>query len=143
MKMSERLQEYVWRAKQRDSYWVEQAKLEFSIHLEDTRKKAGLTYKALADKLESSPSYITKVFRGDANLTIESMVKLARATGGELKIEISIPAETLTHTRNPWAKTAAIALPDSISNNDPYYSGTGVSQIKNTISYIGTQSYAS
>lgn len=56
--------------------------------MEKQRKGAGLTYAALAKKIGTSAAYITKVFRGDSNLTIESMVKLARASGGRLNIEV-------------------------------------------------------
>jgi transcriptional regulator with XRE-family HTH domain len=42
----------------------------------------------IANKLSTSAAYISKVFRGDTNLTIESMVKLARATGGRIEINI-------------------------------------------------------
>lgn len=76
-------------AKQRDSYWVEKAKLNFSIELTNFFKKSGITQASLAEKLNTSPAYITKVFRGDANFTIETMVKLARSVDGELQIHIS------------------------------------------------------
>ena len=76
-------------AKQRDSYWVEKAKLNFSIELTNFFKKSGITQTSLAEKLNTSPAYITKVFRGDANFTIETMVKLARSVDGELQIHIS------------------------------------------------------
>jgi plasmid maintenance system antidote protein VapI len=76
-------------AKQRDRYWVEKAKLNFSIELTNFFKKSGITQTSLAEKLNTSPAYITKVFRGDANFTIETMVKLARSVDGELQIHIS------------------------------------------------------
>lgn len=88
-KISNALREYVTDAKKRDSYWVEATKLQFALALEDRRKAADMTYKALAEKLGSSAAYISKVFRGDSNMTIESMVKLARATGGHLVVRIA------------------------------------------------------
>ena len=89
MKTSKALQEFADRARERDSYWFERAKLSFAIDLEKRRRAAGLNYAALAKKIGSSPAYISKVFRGDTNLTIESMVKLTRATGGQLAIVVS------------------------------------------------------
>jgi len=47
-----------------------------------------MTYSAIAKKIGSSAAYITKIFRGDSNMTIETMVKLARATGGQLEIKV-------------------------------------------------------
>lgn len=100
MKLSKALQSMENRAKQHDAYWITRAKLDFSVMLESCRRFADLSYKALAEKLGTSPAYVTKVFRGDANLTIESMVKLARATGGELKIEIT--HQQAAKTANAW-----------------------------------------
>lgn len=75
-------------AKQSDTYWVEKAKLDFAIKLEKQRRSVAMTYSAIAKKIATSGAYITKVFRGDTNVTIETMVKLARATGGEIEINI-------------------------------------------------------
>lgn len=88
MALNKSLQKFLDQGKQSDSYWVEHAKLGFSMALERQRKKAGLSYKDIAKKIATSAAYITKVFRGDTNLTIESMVKLARASGGKLEINI-------------------------------------------------------
>jgi transcriptional regulator with XRE-family HTH domain len=76
-------------AKQKNSYWVETAKLDFSFELNRMFKRSGMTQAELATKIDSSPAYITKVFRGDTNFTIETMVKLARAVDGELHIQIT------------------------------------------------------
>ena len=83
-------------AKQHDNYWVEKAKLNFSIELNHYFKRSGMTQSELAEKINTSPAYITKVFRGDANFTIETMVKLARSVDGELQIHIA-PQQSKTH----------------------------------------------
>ena len=85
---SSALKGFAARAKERDSYWVEVAKLSFAVSLEARRKAAGLNYSALAQKLGTSAAYITKIFRGDSNLTLESMVKLARATDSKLEVRV-------------------------------------------------------
>ena len=89
MKLSKALQKFTEQARKDDSYWVEKAKLDYSVALEKQRKRSGMTFAALAKKIGTSAAYITKVFRGDSNLTIESMVKLARATGGRLTIQVA------------------------------------------------------
>lgn len=76
------------KAQQTDSYWVEAAKLQFAIELNRLFRRKGSTQKELAEKVGTSPAYITKVFRGDSNFTIETMVKLARAVDGDLEINI-------------------------------------------------------
>ena len=88
MTLSKKLKAFVDEAKQTDAYWLESAKLEFALGLEQQRRAAGLSYADLAKKMGTSAAYISKVFRGDTNLTIESMVKLARATGGQLEARI-------------------------------------------------------
>lgn len=88
MALSKSLKALLDKAKQTDAYWVEKAKLNFAIALERWRVRSGLTNKQLAEKIGSSPAYMTKVFRGDTNFTIETMVKLARACDGQLDIRI-------------------------------------------------------
>lgn len=89
MKIIKSLKKMLAEAKLGDTYWIEKAKLDFSIALEGRRRANGMNYKDVADKIGTSQPYVTKVFRGDANLTIETMVKLARATGGRLDLHIA------------------------------------------------------
>ncbi len=88
MKISKALSALLQDAKEDESYWVERVKLDFATSLENQRRRTGLSYKAVAEKVRSSAAYISKVFRGDTNLTIESMVKLANATGGCLEVRV-------------------------------------------------------
>ncbi len=88
MKLSQSLQNFKEETKKLDTYWVEKAKLDFAKALEQRRKYNQIQYSVIANKLSTSAAYISKVFRGDTNLTIESMVKLARATGGRIEINI-------------------------------------------------------
>lgn len=88
MKLSKSLKIYLEAARKTDSYWVEKAKLDFSISLDSQREFTKISYADIAKRLGSSPAYISKVFRGESNLTIESMVKLARSAGGQVEIRI-------------------------------------------------------
>jgi transcriptional regulator with XRE-family HTH domain len=88
MAINKKLASYLAARKKTDAYWVESAKLDFAMKLEKQIRLAGLSYATLAQKLGTSAAYISKVFRGDTNMTIESMVKLSRATGARLNIEI-------------------------------------------------------
>lgn len=88
MAINKKLASYLAERKKTDAYWVESAKLDFAMKLEKQIRLAGLSYASLAQKLGTSAAYISKVFRGDTNMTIESMVKLSRATGARLNIEI-------------------------------------------------------
>lgn len=88
MKLSKALKSFEEEAQKSDLYWIEKAKLDFALDLEKQRQAVKLSYSGLAKKIGTSAAYITKIFRGDSNVTLESMVKLARATGGELDIQI-------------------------------------------------------
>lgn len=74
------------RARKSDAYWAEKAILEFTEDLYFEMKRQGKNYSDMARILETSPAYITKVFRGNANFTIQSMVKLSRALGCRLHV---------------------------------------------------------
>ena len=72
-----------------NSYWTEKAIIDFSIELNHLLRKRGLSKKDFASKINKSQAYITKVFRGDANFTIETMVSLVRALDGELNLHVT------------------------------------------------------
>ena len=134
MKLSKRLREWVEDAKKTDTYWVEHAKLEFAIALEKQRRIANMTCADLARKIGTSAAYITKMFRGDSNVTIETMVKLARATGGEVQIKIvdrvtEVKAWQMSHdqtarpgyTATGTSSTATVLpFPTQAANHDAY-----------------------
>jgi DNA-binding transcriptional regulator YdaS (Cro superfamily) len=109
MKMSKALRASQEEAMKSDSYWVEAAKIAFAMSLERQRVVAKMAYGVIARKLGTSAAYISKVFRGDTNMTIETMVKLARATGGELRIEVRPTSVNWSHIANvqPSHKPAA------------------------------------
>ena len=88
MKISKSIQDAIENYKAHDDYWYEEAKVNFAINLDKQRKFAGLSYADIANELGKSAPYVSKVFRGESNLTIESMVKLARAAKATLHIEL-------------------------------------------------------
>lgn len=102
MKISKALKSLLQEVVKDDAYWVERAKLDFATGLEKQRRSAGMSYKDVADRIRSSAAYISKVFRGDSNLTIESMVKLARASGGCLEVRVVSEADVV-HSWTPSA----------------------------------------
>lgn len=104
MKKSKEIQDFIEAAREQEIYWVEQAKIDFAITLDAQRKKQGLSLTDIAKKIGTSAAYISKVFRGDTNFTIETMVKLARATGGKLDIKV-VDQATAT---NYWIEKAPI-----------------------------------
>ena len=70
------------------AYDTEGAKLEFTEQIVALMDRAGVTKSALAARLGVAPAYVTKVLGGTTNFTVESMVKIARALGAELHLQL-------------------------------------------------------
>ena len=83
-------------ARKRESYWIADATYSFVEDLHMATVEQGITYAQLAAKIGKSPAYITRVMRGDYNLTIATMVKLARALDLKLKLGLENPALEIT-----------------------------------------------
>jgi transcriptional regulator with XRE-family HTH domain len=107
-------------AKTRDSYWVERAKLAFAMVLEGRLRSAGMSYADFAAKIGKSSPYVTRVMRGDYNLTIETMVKLARATGGKLDLRIAEESEA---AQSAWAHPTRLRV---INGQRPLIARSGI-----------------
>lgn len=79
-------------AEEQDEYWAELAILEFTSQLNRLMLEKNISKVELARLLGTSPAYVTKVFRGDANFTMRSMVKLSRVLGGRFTPSITTAA---------------------------------------------------
>ena len=80
--------ELIDEAKGRDTYWVAALILDFTEGLHNIMEANGVSRSDLARRLGVSPAYITKALRGNVNFTVDSMVRLVRAAGGEVSIHI-------------------------------------------------------
>jgi transcriptional regulator with XRE-family HTH domain len=81
---------------------AESIKLEFAVAMDRAIHEARLSRKDVAAAMKTSPAWVTKVLRGDVNLTIESMAKLCQAIGHDLEIKVAkrVPVQvytTVTH----------------------------------------------
>jgi predicted XRE-type DNA-binding protein len=86
IKLSKNLRSFVESAKSDDFYWVEKIKLDFAIELDRCRRDLNMTAAEFAKELGVSRAYMSRLFRGDVNLTIKSMVKLARTVGARISL---------------------------------------------------------
>ncbi len=68
---------------------IEEAKIDFALELSKVMEKAGLSRSDMAARLGVSLPMITKILRGDTNLTIESMVKATRAAEATLHLHVT------------------------------------------------------
>ncbi len=71
---------------------VEGAKLDFAIALARQLERAGLSKAEFAKRFGVSKPLVTRILRGDSNLTIETMVRAALAAGARLHLHVA-PAE--------------------------------------------------
>lgn len=76
------------KAKQRDSCWVAKAIQDFTEDLFRLMEERGVNKVELARRVAASPAYITRVLRGNTNLTLETMVRLTQAVEGKLCVHI-------------------------------------------------------
>lgn len=76
-------------AKKHDAYWTADAIYNFTKELHNMAETAKISRTELARRLAVSPAYITKIFRGDVNFTIDTMVRLARAVGGKVHLHVA------------------------------------------------------
>lgn len=67
---------------------AESIKIEFAVAIDKAIRSRNLSRKQVAEILQTSPAWVTKVLRGDINLTIESMAKLCNAVGQDLQIKV-------------------------------------------------------
>lgn len=74
--------EELYQEAQKDpSYWTAKVTHSFAISLNNMMVKKNVTKTDLAKKVGVSKAYITKVLRGEANFTVETMVKFSMTLG--------------------------------------------------------------
>lgn len=105
-------------ARNSHAYRAEGASIRFTEDLVAFMKTSGLTRTALAEKIGSSPAYVTKILRGETNFTLDSMVKIATALGCELTINLRPLATAATPKRNSQVSYRDIAPQKTSMLND-------------------------
>lgn len=69
-------------------YWTAGAEIDFTEELYRVMDEQQVSRAELARRIGTSQAYITKVLRGDANFTVTTMTKLARALGMQVRISL-------------------------------------------------------
>jgi len=85
---------------------IEGAKLDFAIALARLLEVNKMSRSELAKALEVSLPMVTKILRGDTNLTIETMVRAVRAANGELHINVATKMSARQRIDQVLASTA-------------------------------------
>jgi transcriptional regulator with XRE-family HTH domain len=81
-------------ARQTDAYRAEGASIVFTEALVARMEACGMTRSVLAEKIGTSPAYVTKILRGDTNFTLDTMSKIASALDCELSISLAAKPKT-------------------------------------------------
>jgi transcriptional regulator with XRE-family HTH domain len=75
-----------------EGYELDALKVELCEQIYVIMEQEGITKAELARRLQTSRAYITKLLQGSANLTLESLVKVARALGRKLSVKLKSKA---------------------------------------------------
>jgi transcriptional regulator with XRE-family HTH domain len=105
-------------ARQTHAYQAEGASIRFTEDLVALMKSRGLTRTALAEKMGTSPAYITKILRGDTNFTLDSMVRIAQALDCEITVGLRPLAAVANQQRSSKISYRDIAPQTSSMLND-------------------------
>ncbi len=89
--------------------------LNFTRQLCDLMASKKITQSELAKRLGVSKAYISEVLSGTPNLTIESIVKLSDAVGGNLTIGISDLAQTASTWKTTYPLSTTLSSQASCS----------------------------
>ena len=76
-------------AEKSPEYAAEHAKMDFAVGIERRMKQIGATRTELARLLGTSTSAVSVALRGDANLTIDRMVRLAHALDAQVHVHVA------------------------------------------------------
>ncbi|HDR9126250.1 hypothetical protein WJ05_17780 [Burkholderia vietnamiensis] len=81
-------QELAW-YQEVEADWTEEVKLDFAIAVDRELERCRLKRSELARSIGTSPAWVTKVLRGDANPTLETMQKIASAVQCNVHVHLA------------------------------------------------------
>lgn len=93
--MAKKSRRLIEKAEHSPLYWAEAVWLQFTEDLHSLMQSKNITRAELARRLGVSPAYITKVFRGTVNLTLESMCRLTLAVDASPRLHVA-PIDKVT-----------------------------------------------
>lgn len=70
-------------------YWKEVTTGDFTDEIVRVMHEREISRADLARALNTSPAYVTKILRGNANLTLRSMAKVALALGMKVRLHLA------------------------------------------------------
>lgn len=91
--MIDNFQDLVGRIKEMETFDTEVARDEVSNQIDLVMKRERVSKAELARRLGKSRAYVTKILQGNANFTLDSLVKIAKALGYKFA-PVFVPKET-------------------------------------------------
>jgi ribosome-binding protein aMBF1 (putative translation factor) len=67
---------------------AEHVAVAFLVQVNASMQAQGLSNTELARRMGTSPAYVTRLFRGSANLSVQTMTKLAQAVNSTLSLAL-------------------------------------------------------
>jgi plasmid maintenance system antidote protein VapI len=92
---------------------AERVSVDFLAQVHTRMQALGLSNTELAQRMGTSAAYITRLFRGSANLSVDTMVKLARAVESTLQVELNAQPSPETAAAMVEARSMTAARYDS------------------------------
>lgn len=87
-------------AENHDEYWLAGVVQAFTEEIFGLMAQQGVTRSELARRLGTSPAYVTKILRGNTNFTLASMIRVARALGADLCVQLKTATSESQETRS-------------------------------------------
>ena len=81
-------------AKQKDAYWEARLRHQFAASVLEALAEHGMSQKDYAEKADLSPGYVSRVLAGNENLSLRTLVKLARVLDLDLDLRVYPKAPT-------------------------------------------------
>ena|SRR5690348_14191053 len=100
------LKELLAKARGSVTYLAERVILDFTSDLDRLMSEKELSRAEVGRRIGASPAYVTKVMRGNTNLTVKSMVALAAAVGAS--VQIVLISEEDQRNADAWWTVGAI-----------------------------------
>ncbi|MBN2464614.1 helix-turn-helix transcriptional regulator [candidate division WOR-3 bacterium] len=88
-------------------YWVEEMRFAFSDEVGRMMEERGVTRAELARRLQTSPAYVTRLFRAMFNPTLLTLAKVAVALDAKVSLHLSPAEAEATH----WFDVVRFARP--------------------------------
>ena len=87
--MKQKYIDFIKQAEASNEYWIETIISDFTEEVCRLMNEHNVSRVALAEKMNTSPAYVTKVLRGNTNFTLATMTKIARALGTIVRVHLA------------------------------------------------------